>query len=489
MNGALSKGLACFLAIVVFSSITPAKAQVSTTPSQAQIEQFKKLPKSQQEALAKQFGIDISELSTSPSGTGTKKEAPELQYLNNARSEKSAEAEKKETEAKQDNVNKLQPFGYDIFEGMQTAFMPSDSLSVPANYIVGPGDSFNIVMFGKASSSESVTVDNEGKISFADLAPISVAGLTYQEVKTRIADVASVSMIGIKTSVSISGLRSIQVYVVGDVKKPGAYQLSSLSTMTNAIFISGGPTNVGSLRNIKLNRANKTITQLDLYKMFTQGDASADRRLQNGDVVFISSIESQVKVYGEVRRPAIYEVKAGETLDEIIKLAGGLTSLAYPKNILITTLDNNYQRLVKKVDLTNKTEATQLKIKAGDVVRILPISQQFSQVVHVAGAVSRPSGYAYFDGMTLTDLISSSDDLSLSTDMNYALIVSEIADGSIQIRHFAPKKVLAGSDIALNSKDLVLFFNRYDDSDFHSENTTIETNIDGYNYLYALRNR
>lgn len=487
MNGALSKGLASLLAILAFSTITPAKAQVSTTPSQAQIEQFKKLPKAQQKALASQFGVDLSQLNMGSSNTSPKTEAPELQYLNNARSEKSTAAEKKETEAKQENVNKLQPFGYDIFEGMQTAFMPSGSLSVPADYIIGPGDSLHIAMFGKASSSENVTVDNEGKITFADLEPLSVAGLTYQEVKSRIADVASVSMIGIKTSVSISGLRSIQVFVVGDVKKPGAYQLSSLSTMTSALFMSGGPTNVGSLRNIKLNRANKTVAELDLYKMFTQGDASADRRLQNGDVVFINTIESQVKVYGEVRRPAIYEIQQGETLDEIVKLAGGLTSLAYPKNVLITTLDTNYQRMVKKVDLTNKSEVTSVTVKAGDVVRVLPISQQFSQVVHVAGAVSRPSGYAYFDGMTLTDLISSSDDLSLSTDMNYALIVSEIADGSIQIRHFAPKKVLAGSDIALNSKDLVLFFNRYDDSDFHSKKGNAGTSIGGYNYLYALR--
>ena len=491
MNKAFFKGFVAVASLASALWLSTAQAQISTTPSAAQIEQFKKLPKAQQKAMAKQFGIDISALEGGNAPVSNRSAAPELQYLENQRSTKSPEAEAKETQQKQDNLNRLQPFGYDIFEGMQTAFMPNGNLSVPADYIIGPGDSLQISLYGKASSTEVVTVDNEGKISFAELEPMNVSGLSYQEVKARIADVVSVSMIGLKSSVSISGLRSIQVFVVGDVKKPGAYQLSSLSTITNALFMSGGPTNIGSLRNIELKRANQTVATLDLYKMFTQGDASQDSRLQNGDVIFINSIDAQVKIYGEVRRPAIYEIKKDETLPELIKLAGGLTSLAYPKNVLLTTLDQNYQRIVKRVDLTNTQTATPALLKGGDVVRVLPISQQFSQVVHVAGAVSRPSAYAYFDGMTLNDLIASSDDLSLSTDMNYALIVSENKSeneyGSIVIKHFAPKEALSGSSIQLNSKDLVLFFNRYDESDFNSVKGNESTTIGGYNYLHALR--
>lgn len=448
-------------------------AQISTTPSAAQIEQFKKLPKAQQEALAKQFGIDLSTLDVGNSNNNdeSSESRPENQYLltsDDFAEELEAELEKD----KETSFSELKPFGYSMFKGMQDAFIPSGTPSVPADYMIGPGDSLEVSLFGKESSVHVVKVDNEGKISFADLPPLNVVGLTYSEVKQRIAEVVQVSMIGIKSSVSIKDLRTIQVYVVGDVKKPGAYQLSSLSTITNALFISGGPTEVGSLRNIELKRAGKTISQLDLYKLFTQGDVTADSRLQEGDVVFINSIKAQASVYGEVRRPAIYELTANTDIQELIQLAGGLTSLAYPKNILVTTLDNNYQREVKRVDLTDTS--TTPTAKAGDIIRVLPISQQFSKVVHVAGAVSRPSSYTFYEGMTLRELIKSKDDLSASTDMNYALIVSELEDGSIELQQFKPRSVLGNvsksSNLVLNANDIVLFFNRYDESDFKAEN-------------------
>ena len=475
MNKAFSKGFVSLLATTFFSSTlllcsSFASAQISTTPSAAQIEQFKKLPKSQQQALAKQFGINLDSFDMSGNKTQNgQQQAPELQYLNNQNANSALDQALTNTNKTQNkhNLNNLKPFGYDMFEDMQTAFVPGENTAVPADYIIGPGDTLEINLFGKESSSQQVTVDNEGKITFAELQPVNVSGLTYQEVKTRIAELVEVSMIGIKSSVSIANLRNIQVYVVGDVQKPGAYQLSSLSTMTNALFVSGGPNEVGSLRDIQLKRAGKTVSKLDLYKLFTQGDVTSDARLQQGDVVFVNAIESQVKVYGEVRRPAIYEVKANESIAETIKLAGGLTSLAYPKNVLLTTLDTNYQRVVKRIDLTESS--AKQSVKAGDVVRVLPISQQFSQVVHVAGAVSRPSSYAFVEGMTLNELITNADDLTQSTDMNYALIVSENNDGTISLNNFAPRAALAGSSVTLSANDLVLFFNRYDQNDFMAD--------------------
>ena len=459
-----------------------ATAQITTTPSAAQIEQFKKLPRSQQEALAKQFGIDINSFGNLDGNQNNQQTqpAPEQQYVNDTGSDAfGAALLKKSNKVDKNNLNELKPFGYDMFKDMQTSFIPGESTAVPADYIVGPGDSLEIALYGKESSTEQVTIDNEGKITFAELQPLTVAGLTYQEVKQRIADVIEVSMIGIKSSVSIAGLRSIQVYVVGDVQKPGAYQLSSLSTMTNAIFISGGPTEVGSLRDIQLKRAGKHVSTLDLYKLFTQGDVTSDQRLQQGDVVFVNSVQSQVKIYGEVRRPAIYEVKSSDDIRSAIKLAGGLTSLAYPKNVLVTTLDENYQRAVKRIDLTDKRQQAKNRhaLKAGDVVRVLPISQQFSKVVHVGGAVSRPSSHAFYEGMNLSDLISSGDDLTQSTDMSYALVVSEDETGSISIQHFAPKAVLSGSQVDLNANDLVLFFNRYDEAEFLANNLNDVKNI------------
>ena len=476
MNKAFYKGFVSLLATTLFASTmllcsSFATAQISTTPSAAQIEQFKKLPKGQQEALAKQFGIDLNSINTlGGQQQNQQQQAPELQYLNNQNTTNNnainEALEQNQQETSRHDLNALKPFGYNMFQDMQTAFVPGGNTAVPADYMIGPGDTLEINLFGKESSSQQVTVDNEGKITFSELQPVNVAGLTYQEVKTRIAELVEVSMIGIKSSVSIANLRNIQVYVVGDVQKPGAYQLSSLSTITNALFVSGGPNQVGSLRDIQLKRSGKNVATLDLYKLFTQGDVTSDARLQQGDVVFVNSIQSQVKVYGEVRRPAIYEIVKNESITDTIKLAGGLTSLAYPKNVLLTTLDKNYQRAVKRIDLTESVTQT---LKAGDVVRVLPISQQFSEVVHVAGAVSRPSSHAFVQGMTLSELITSSDDLTQSTDMNYALIVSENNDGTISLNNFAPRAALAGSSVTLSANDLVLFFNRYDQNDFMAD--------------------
>ena len=467
MYRAFLKGVLSFSAVFALTCAPIAVAQVTTTPSAAQIEQFKKLPKAQQEALAKQFGVDLGSLSSGQEQNNVQtQEAPENQYLTDELNNETNVLVDASTKKRPNNVNELRPFGYDMFKGMQDAFIPSGTAAVPADYVLGPGDSLEINLFGKESSSTTVTVDTEGKISFADLPPLNIVGLTYSEAKQRIAEVVEVSMIGIKSSVSIAGLRNIQVYVVGDVKKPGAYQLSSLSTMTNALFISGGPTEVGSLRHIELKRAGKTISQLDLYKLFTEGDASSDQRLQEGDVVFVDSIKAQASIYGEVRRPAIYELTDNTKVSDLVELAGGLTSLAYPKNVLLTTLDQNYQREVKRLDLT-KTNIN-LQAKAGDVVRVLPISQQFSKVVHVGGAVSRPSSYAFYEGMTLSELIKSKDDLSPSTDMNYAVVISELEDGTITLQQFKPRALFAHHSLTLKANDVVLFFNRYDESDFRS---------------------
>ncbi|QTH64632.1 SLBB domain-containing protein [Psychrosphaera ytuae] len=468
MYRAFLKGVLSVTAVLTLTCAPLVTAQISTTPSAAQIEQFKKLPKAQQQALAKQFGIDLNALESSPSNTTNTQVKPEQQYLNSNATAVDDALLSQAIEMRQKNVNELRPFGYEMFKGMQGAFVPSGTASVPADYVIGPGDSLEINLYGKQSSSQVVTVDSEGKITFAELPPLNVVGLTYSEVKQRIAEVVEVSMIGIKSSVSIAGLRNIQVYVVGDVKNPGAYQLSSLSTMTNALFISGGPTEVGSLRNVELKRAGKTISKLDLYKLFTQGDVSADQRLQEGDVVFVNAINAQVQVYGEVRRPAIYELSDNTKISDLIELAGGLTSLAYPKNILVTTLDNNYQREVRRLDLTQKQ--FDYVAKAGDIIRVLPISQQFSKVVHVGGAVSRPSSYAFYDGMTLSELIKSKDDLSPSTDMNYALVVSELSEGGIELQQFKPKALFTQNSLQLKANDIVLFFNKYDESDFRSAN-------------------
>ncbi|MDC2891332.1 SLBB domain-containing protein [Psychrosphaera algicola] len=496
-------GYLTFYLIIVFASFTSTETygQISTTPSQAQIEQFKRLPKQQQEALAKQFGIDISQISGAVSNYSSVTEPairPEMQYVNNLATQNSVEKVSVKDKT-------LKPFGYDMFDQLQAAFIPGGTIPVPADYILGTSDTLDVTLYGKNSVSYTVTINNEGQIYIPELEPMNVSGLTFLELKAHIANVVDEKTIGFKSSVAIVDLRGIQVYVVGDVKKPGAYHLSSLSTVTNALFISGGPTLVGSLRNIYLKRGGKNIARLDLYKVFTQGDVSQDNRLQQGDVIFVDSVKRQVSVTGEVRRPAIYEVTSDDSVKDLVQYAGGLTMNAYPKNVVLASFDNNYQRQVSALDLT-ESDSNNLSLKNGDVVTVMPVSQQFSDVVNVAGAVARPGMYTWQQGMKLSQLINSHDDILPTTDLTYALVVTHGAFNQYQVQQFSPSGVFSGDDVKLNANDLVVFFSQFEHNTFdlidrevgklndvklddklkNSKNTHFRIETDG-NYLFELQ--
>ena len=462
MSNLIARLVSAFVLIAIIGASFTANAQLAATPSPAQIEQFKKLPKAQQAALAKQFGIDLNSLNlSSPQSSTVEQERPEQKYL-------MAEDDSEFRFTEEEEDTELKPFGYGMFEQLQDAFLPSGNLPTPADYVIAPGDTLEINLFGKESSEHSLTINNLGQINIPGLEPVTVAGLSFAELKLKISETVKTKMIGIKATVSISDLRGIQVYLVGDVKKPGAYQLSSLSTIANALFISGGPTEVGSLRHIELKRGGKKIAELDLYDMFTKGDVSQDHRLQQGDVIFVDSIKKQVSVHGEVRRPAIYEVKDNETVADLVVMAGGLTVSAYPKNMVLASFDSNYQRNVTGVDL-NDAKAANRKLNNGDVLTVMSVSEQFSQVVNVAGAIARPGTYAWNPGFTLKQIVSSQDDMLVNTDLDYGLVVSQLDSGEYKISQFKPRSIFSETNLALNAGDLVVFFNRFDDITFEVE--------------------
>jgi protein involved in polysaccharide export with SLBB domain len=466
-NGSKNILLIVFCTVLVSLTSFSIGAQISTTPSAAQIEQFKKLPKSQQTALAKQFGFDLSLLNSNMSGVKSSEETttPETQYLNGNNNplrqvEKTAEEDKE-----------LKPFGYEMFEQMQDAFLPQGNIPVPSDYIIGSGDSINISLFGKESQEHLLTVNNEGKITIPGLEPISVAGLSYSEVKQYIANIISTKMIGMKSVVSIGELRSVQVYVLGDVKKPGAYLLSSLSTISNALFISGGPNEVGSLRNIQLKRSGKTLSHFDLYEFMLKGNVTTDQRIQQGDVIFVAPIANQVTVMGEVRRPAIYEVKSNETLAQLLEFAGGLTPQGYAKSVQLSTFDSQQLRKINTIDLTNSNSKTQL-IHNGDIVKVHKNIERIGEAVNLAGYVSRPGAQSWQEGMTLNDILNNPADLLIGADFDYGIIVRSVGNfyQTINIKQFSPINVIQGKDvIPLHKNDLVLFFNSLGKEHYYKE--------------------
>ncbi|HTN32393.1 MAG TPA: polysaccharide biosynthesis/export family protein, partial [Marinobacter sp.] len=284
----------------------------SITP--AQIEQFKSLPKAQQEALARQYGVDLNQYSKSGRASTGQQAQPVIHPLTDFDVERSQpdddktkEQKKKDQEFSEKNKG-LKPFGYDLFAGSPSTFAPVTEVPVPAEYTLGPGDVLKVQLWGSQSLRLELTVSRDGTIEFPERGPVSVAGLTFQQAREQISQIVSEQYIGVKAAVSLGELRSIRIFVLGETRTPGSYSVSSLSSITNALYVSGGIKNTGSLRNVQLKRAGRLITTLDLYDMLLRGDTSNDARLQPGDVIFIPPVGPRAGIDGEVYRPALYEI-------------------------------------------------------------------------------------------------------------------------------------------------------------------------------------
>src|SRR6202050_4838725 len=246
----------------------------------------------------------------------------------------------------------LKAYGYDLFEGVPSTFAPVTDIQVPVDYIVGPGDQLEIQLYGNEPARYELTVERDGRINFPKLGPILVSGMPFNTAREIIEAHVEKQLIGSHVSVTIGDLRSIRVFVLGEAQKPGSYTVSGLSTMTNALFVSGGVKRIGSLRNIQLKRDGKLITTLDLYDLLLRGDTSNDRHLLPGDVIFIPPIGPPVAVYGAVHRPAIYELKTETTVAQVIDLAGGMLPDADASLGQLERILPSQQRRMINVDLT-----------------------------------------------------------------------------------------------------------------------------------------
>jgi polysaccharide export outer membrane protein len=319
----------------------------------------------------------------------------------------------------------LKPFGYDLFEGVPSTFAPVSDIQVPSDYIVGPGDKLDIQLYGSEPASYSLTVGRDGRINFPKLGPINLSGLTFENARAAIEQRVSKQLIGSHVSVTMGDLRSIRVFVLGEAEKPGSYTVSGLSSMTNALFVSGGVKKIGSLRNIQLKRNGKLITVLDLYDLLLHGDTSGDRQLLPGDVIFIPPIGPTVSVDGAVRRPAIYEVKREKTVADAVELAGGLSpeadeKLAQMERILPSSLHE-----MQNVDLTSEASRKML-LANGDKLRIPLIRPTLENSVTLTGYVFRPGEFEYKAGVHLSDVLGSFDELRPNADRHYIMIRREV---------------------------------------------------------------
>src|SRR6266404_5424385 len=322
-------------------------------------------------------------------------------------------------------------FGLDIFRNgtNDPQAIPMD-LPVGPDYVIGPGDTLEIDLWGGVSQRLFRVVDRQDRVSLPEAGPLLVSGRNLGDVQQAVQQALRTQFRDISADVSVSRLRTVRVYVVGDVAEPGAYDISSLSTPLNALFAAGGVTSRGSLRALKHYRGRQLVEEVDAYDLLLHGVRSDMRRLENGDTLLVPSLGPQVTVDGMVRRPAIYELHGESSLADVLELAGGILPTATLRHIEVQRVEAHEKRSMLTLDLLPAGDADStskqleaFKIKDGDEVHIFPIAPYNEDAIYIQGHVLRPGRYSYKQGMSLSDLIGSYKDLLPEPAPHYAEIV------------------------------------------------------------------
>ncbi len=360
----------------------------------------------------------------------------------------------------------LRPFGYDFFERRLPVEVEPPPTTVPADYLVGPGDVLQVQLFGKENEAYELEVEREGRIHFPGIGPIPVAGLTFRELKRDLRARVKRQLLGVEASVALARLRTIQVYVLGEVRAPGAYVVNALTDMSAALLRAGGVSEQGSLRRIRLVRGGREAAVLDFYDLLLRGDKRHDLRLQDGDVVHVPAVGDTVALVGEVKRPAIYELDGERDLASVLALAGGPTAEAYLEAVKIERITPEDGKRVLDVDLT-RPEGRTFRVKNGDRVRLYGVAERKQSVVFLEGHVERPTWYQWRPGMRLSDLVPDESVLKPGADLEYVLIQREHRPGqtleALSARLSAAWREPGGEDDPpLQARDRVVVFDLSD---------------------------
>ena len=296
-----------------------------------------------------------------------------------------------------------------MFASNVSTFAPVDDIPVGPDYVLGPGDDLTINVWGAVDSTLIRTVDRNGRIVLPKVGDLRIWGLTFTQADRLIRDELGRYFRGFQTSVTMGRLRTVSVHVVGEVCQPGVYTLSSLSTVTNALYSAGGPSKLGSLREVRLLRGNVQVAKLDLYDFLQRGDRTRDYRLESGDTIFVPTVGDVVAVAGEVKRPAIYEITSGTRLADVVALAGGVTPTSYLKRVQVVRALPDAERVTLDVDLASHylrgEEPGNPPINAGDLVLIHRSDPRVYNIVKVEGAVRYPGAYELKPMMRIGQLL------------------------------------------------------------------------------------
>jgi protein involved in polysaccharide export with SLBB domain len=360
----------------------------------------------------------------------------------------------------------LEPFGYQLFGDTDEAVSFDDqslfTMPVPRDYVLGPGDSLKVQLYGNENYELDLVVNRDGTINFPKIGPLVVAGLTFGELKDEIEQRVDEQLIGTQAAVTMGELRSIRVFVVGDVKRPGAYTMSSLARITNALFYAGGITKIGSLREVQLKRSGKLLKRLDLYELLLNGNSQNDAQLRSDDVVFIPPAKKMVGIDGEIKRPAIYELRSENTIAKLIDLAGGKLPTADSTMVQLMRVNERGSRSIETLNLL-EPEGRQMLLQAGDFITLMPVLDELEDAVFLGGHTTRPGSYEWTPGMTLIDLIPADNYLLPKADLSYVLVRREmgadrqtiVISTDLQAARRDPR---SATNLSLQSRDRITIF-------------------------------
>ncbi|MDR3409545.1 MAG: SLBB domain-containing protein [Formivibrio sp.] len=298
----------------------------------------------------------------------------------------------------------LPVFGQRMFAEGGSPFAPIQAMPVGPDYVLNVGDEFTLRTWGQLDAELTLTVDRSGQVFVPRVGNISVVGVQFGDLKGYLTNEIGRVFRNFSLAVTMGQLRPAQVFVMGYAQKPGSYTLGALSTVVNALFAAGGPSEAGSMRHIQLKRGNKVVSELDLYDLLLKGDKSSDLRLSSGDVIYIPATGPQVAIHGSVRVPAIYELKDHESLKDLIDLAGGVRQLAQDGAVSVERVVEQKGRVVESMPLK---KAADFAMRGGDIAQLYELTSRVDQVVSLRGNVAQPVRLNWHQGMKVSDLITS----------------------------------------------------------------------------------
>ncbi len=370
----------------------------------------------------------------------------------------------------------LERFGMDIFRNGTGNLdrLPMD-MPVGADYILGPGDGLSIELSGSVSQHLQRVVDREGRVALPEVGALQVSGRSVGDVQHVMQAALRTQFHDIDADISVARIRTVRVYVVGDVENPGAYDISALSTPLNALYAAGGPTTRGSLRHLKQYRGKTLVQEIDAYDLLLHGIHTELDRIQSGDTILVSPIGPEVTVEGMVQRPAIYELSGEKSLAQVLELAGGVLPSGTLRHVDLERLVAHESRSMLRLDLpvSNDPQAVgkaldEFQVQDGDKIRISPILPYADKTVYVDGHVFHPGKYPYHEGMKVTDILQSYSDLLPEPSRRHAEIIRlQAPDYTPMVLAFNLGDVMDGrnQDLVLKPFDTIRIFGRYDFED------------------------